>query len=509
MSKLRKIEDKNELLKLALGLENEVVRLQSEVARLKKTDLDGQQQKISFLEELIAQQNHRLYGDSSERTQNATDVLTSQDKPPAKEKKGHGPTPQPQLPVEEIIFEVDEADRCCPKCGDDLENWEGHFEESQTIQVIEAHYRVHKNKRQKMRCKRDVCGHIETAIGPMKLRPRSRYSPEFCAHVAVQKYADHLPLDRQARIMKRQGLKIDSQTLWDRLLDAHEVLKPLEKAILKQVMQHDVIGADETTWRLLKKGAKKSYVWAFCVPNAVYYTVAGSRAAVEVEDIFKGFCGHVMADDYSVYKSLEKNSEMNFTLVGCWAHVRRKFLEAQKNEPQKVLAIVSLINAMYRVDRQAVGPPGSSLSDSEKMGLLGENRQSKTKPILEALKVWSLFTEGVLPESAFGKAIAYMKSCWPKLVLFAEDARLSLDNNATERALRGVVLGRKNHYGSRSHKGMEVAGFFYSLIETLKLNDVNPQRYMLAAMTDAVNRREIVLPWEFVDNRQKENEGQT
>jgi transposase len=332
---------------------------------------------------------------------------------------------------------------------------------------------------------------VETALGPAKLKPGARYSIDFAIEVAVAKYADHAPLERQVRIMGREGLVIDSQTLWDQIESLAKVLRALPATLKEYLHAQPVLGADETRWRMLSaKGkdlgeAKQWQVWGLSAPKAVYYTILDSRSADAGRTVLGGYRGVVMADGYGVYGSLSKE-EIGFTLANCWAHVRRKYLDIESFFPVKAGEVIAMIGELYAVEREAAEDPDP---EARRARLRGE----RSREIVGRIHRWALETEA-LPQSGLRKAIEYMGSLWKGLIRFLEDPRIPLDNNASERALRGPVVGRKNHYGSQSRRGTEVAALFYSAIESAKLAGVEPKAYLRAATRAALQGDPIPLP---------------
>jgi transposase len=219
---------------------------------------------------------------------------------------------------------LDEADKICSQCGAGLHVWKDQYEASEEIDVIDVKYVLKKHLRQKYRCTCGAC--IETAPGPTKLFAGARYSVDFAINVAIAKYADHLPLDRQVKMMARHGLDIESQTLWDQLNALAGVLEPTNAALSAYVLQQPVIGADETTWRMMsgtgkKTGgdAKKWQVWLAAAPNAVTYQIQDSRSAEAARNLLGNYAGTVVCDDYNAYKALRKRGGC-FQLAHCWAH---------------------------------------------------------------------------------------------------------------------------------------------------------------------------------------------
>ena len=462
-----------------LAVENERLRvrlqqLTKELAELKGGD--GTQQlslELDRLQEQIAKLNQKMFGDSSERRP------AEEPEKPRKPKKGHGPREQPKLEQVELRMTLADDDRTCPTCGEHMRELSGVSEDSEFIDVIERRHVVAKMQRQKYSCD---CG-IYTPPAPTRHLPGGRYSLKFAVHVALAKYLDHAPLNRQARIMGREGLRIDSQTLWDQIDALAKHLVPSYEKLRDFILGGDVVGADETWWRLMGKNGKPSsskkwWAWSMTSPGAVWHGIAPSRSADAARSYLGAFDGTLVVDGYKAYDTLAKENA-NLTLAHCWAHARRKFVEAEPNYSQCSEAL-DLIGKLFDIDRET---PNPAELDGDAKVLAAEQRlkarKEKAPPILEKLRAWALAQRG-LPKSGLRKAIDYMLKYWNGLNVFVHDPFVPLDNNATERALRGLVIGRKNHYGSRSKRGTEVAALFYSLLETAAMADVDPVEYLTA-----------------------------
>jgi transposase len=195
----------------------------------------------------------------------------------------------------------------------------------------------------------------------------------------------------------------------------------------------------------------------------------------------------VVADGYAVYESLAKQSGA-FVVAHCWSHARRAFLDVEENFPQ-VGEVLGLIGELYAIERLCTtGPPGDELRR--------RLRNEKSRDIVRRIQQWAI-EQRALPQSGLGKAIAYLGAMWNGLVRFLDDPGIPLDNNATERAMRGPVVGRKNHYGSRSRRGTEVAALFYSLLESAKLCGIDPKAYLRTAVIAALEGKDVPLPHEM------------
>jgi transposase len=491
------IEDRDRLRSIALLLEKEnrslrqkIQELERKLAKLSGLEIGAEVQlELTYLRELLVSRERALFGESSEkRPRPEAQPAVEQD--PEKKQKGHGPREQPNLPQVDCEHDLAESDRTCSQCGNPLAEMAGQSEDSEEITVVERRFVLVRHRRKKYRC--PCNGEVKTAPAPVKLtvgqesRGR-RYSIDFAVEVAVNKYSDHLPLERQAQIMKREGLIVDSQTLWDQLEGLARVLGPTAEANRQRVLASPVIGADETWWRLMagkppEKGSKRWWAWALASPDAVAYQILDSRSKAAAQEVLSDYRGTVMTDGYGVYAGLAKDAP-EIQLAHCWAHVRRKFVEADQITPGAGSEALDLISQLYAVERDAKAIP------KERQGL----RQQRSRPILDRLRTLA-FDHRSLPQSQITKAFHYMLSLWPGLIRFLDDPQIPLDNNATERALRGTVVGRKNHYGSRSKRGTEVTAIFYSLVATAKLAGVDPRRYLLDATRAALLNQSPLLP---------------
>jgi len=390
-----------------------------------------------------------------------------------------------------VVHELDEADKSCPSCGGRLGVMQGQFEDSEEIDVVERSFRVLRHRRTKYRC--NCCSQIETALPPAKLIAGGRYSVAFAAEVAVNKYLDHAPLARQARAMERQGLTVSTQTLWDQLWTLGGHLMPTYHAIHEHVLSSPVLGADETTWLLMGNKGKsdKCWVWSACTADAVFYRIDASRSAVAAAQILRDYSGTIVCDGYGAYTKLAKDRRQDPSkpapmLAHCWAHLRRKFVQAEPHYPRARIA-VDMIAQLYKVEAQA-----------REKGITGQAllvlRREESAPVVDKLREWML-SERALPSSGIGIAIGYADGIWPGLKVFLDNPLVPLDNNQTERGMRGVAIGRKNHYGSRSERGLEVAALMYTLMESAKLAGVDPAAYLREATLRAIaNPGTVTLP---------------
>lgn len=465
-------------------LHDRVAKLTRELSQLRGDDARRLQLELDGLKELLARRERALFAASSERRpHNQPPTETA----PAEPRRGHGPRPQPELPVIEKLHDLPEDRRSCTSCGGALTEWKNQYEESEEITVVERSFTLVKQKRKKYRCSCNA--NVTTAPGPLKLKAGSRYSVEFAVEVAAAKYLDHMPLNRQVRQMRREGLVVDTQTLWDQIEALASPLQPSHHALKDRVLGSGLVHADETGWRFLGKNSKKRWwAWSVSSEDAVYYRIADSRSTEAAAHLLNGYRGIVMADGYSAYASLARG-QPGFRLTHCWTHVRRKFVEIEDNYPVECSEIVELIGKLYAIERlvPAVRCDTPGQERTEALQLRARLREERSRAAVSEIRAWAL-EQHPLPESGLGKAIAYMMSMWKGLTAFLEDPIIPLDNNAAERALRDVVLGRKNHYGSHSQRGTQVAALFYSLVESAELCGVEPKAYLLKAALAAIEK---------------------
>jgi len=325
--RLDTIRDADRLRQVAVLLERENERLHAkvtalthELARLRGADASAAERQLAFLTELLAQREQALFGPSSEQRPHRPDPEPA---PTPAPRRGHGPKAQPELPRVEVVHVLDAADQMCPQCGGSLRPMAGQTEDAEEITVVERRFVLVTHKRQKYRCACNGC--VDTAPGPLRLVARPdvrgrRYAPEFAVEVAIGKYCDHLPLERQVRVMRREGLDVTSQTLWDQIEALATALQPTYTALHRHVLAAPVIGADETWWRFMQgREGKRWWAWSVTSPDAVAYTILESRSQEAGRQVLNGYGGIVLADGYGAYGALARAGP-GFTLAHCWAH---------------------------------------------------------------------------------------------------------------------------------------------------------------------------------------------
>ena len=474
---LRRERDIEQLRRIALAQQVQIEQLLrvlrakcDELATLKGSE-EELQQTLALVEELSRRAT--AAGAAPEARDGADD------KKDRKPRERFGNTKQTELRTVEQVFELDSADTICPSCGGELTPMKDHFETSEMIDVVEVSYRVVKVKQQKYSCRCGGC--VETAPGPERATAGGRYSIDFAVKVAVDKYLDHIPLARQERILRRHGLVVTSQTLWDQLNVLGRRLEAASNALLARALAEPVMGLDQTSWpRLDGKGDTPWQMWALTAPEIVVHRIRDDKGADTFRSLLGNYRGVIVCDALKTHEAGARGNEA-LILAACWAHVFRKFEEAAPDHPEANLAL-KWIGELYDIDAQADGD----------LSMKAQLRRTKSSEVVATMKTW-LWNQAALKSLSIGKAAAYAIANWDRLTRFLTDARIPLDNNATERGIRGPVVGRKNHYGSKSRRGTEVAATFYTLIETAKLAGVDPAKYLRAAAL-ANSRGEVLLP---------------
>lgn len=349
------------------------------------------------------------------------------------------------------------------------------------------------------------CGRCETVIeapAPSRPIPRSYAGPGLLAHVLVAKYCDHTPLNRQSEIYARDGVDLDRSTLAGWVGASAALLAPLVEAVRTHVLSATRLHADDTPVPVLAPGngrTKTGRLWTYvrdgrpcgdAVPPAVWFAFSPDRRGEHPQTHLKSFRGTLQADAYAGFHPLYEGGRI--VEAACWAHTRRKFHDIFAATASATASeAIRRIGSLYAVEKQVRGsPPEIRLAA----------RQALARPVMEALRVWLDQTLQTLSaKSDMAGAIRYALSRWTALTRYLDDGTVEIDNNAAERALRVVALGRKNYLFAGSNPGGERAAAIYSLLGTAKLNGINPEHYLRYVLTNIadhpVNRIAELLPW--------------
>ena len=430
--------------------------------------------------------------------------------PATKAKAGRKPIPEeyPRIIVEYDL--TDEEKRC--SCG--CEKQHIGDEVSEQLDIVPAVIQVLQHHRKKYACK-NCEGQMQTASLPAQPIPKSNASPSLLAYIATAKYQDALPLYRIENILSRLNIHLPRNTQANWMIKSSELLQPLYNLLNDRLLESGYVHMDETPVQVLKEPGKKaeskSYMWVRKTgdPNKkesiVLFDYASSRKADVVKTLLPDFQGFLQTDDYAGYNHLDTIEGVHH--LGCFAHARRKFVEAQKVAPSKKGATskadmaVSFIKKLYAIENKI-----KDLSPEKRLAI----RQRESVPQLQKLKNWldkSLVT--TLPKGKTGMALSYLAKNWNKLTLYVEDERLNIDNNTVENAIRPFAIGRKNWMFSNSQKGAKASAMLYSIIETAKSNDLNPHAYLQLLFTKipqlkSIEEYEQLLPWNARELLEKE-----
>jgi transposase len=404
-------------------------------------------------------------------------VTYSRKKPDSREAK------LDKFPVETIPYELPESEQVCSCCGGPLH--EMSTETRNEITIIPPEVKVTRHVRQVYACRHcereEIRTPIVTAPMPKPVYPGSLASPSSMAYVMSQKYVDSQPLYRQEQQFARLGLTLSRQTLagW-MLYGADQWLSLLVQRMQEHLLQQEVLHADETTLQVLREPGKaaqsESYLWLYrsgrMGPPIVLYDYRPTRGGEHPRNFLAGFSGYLHVDGYAGYHKVK-----GVTLVGCWAHARRKFDEALKVLPASQNQMetaahqgLAFCNQLFTIERDL-----KEASPEERHCA----RTERSRPVLEAYSAWLRQQRGkVLPKSKLGEAITYSLNQWDKLTAFLADGRLEIDNNRSERSIKPFVIGRKNWLFANTPRGAKASATIYSVIETAKENGLNPFQYL-------------------------------
>lgn len=451
----------------------------------------GEIQSRMALEDHLTIMRQEFFGASSEKRKKDTEEKSKQIDFECSTQNKNARKAKIQLPslrfpkLDLVVTRVDfEQAPSCSCCNEQMSKM-NQVESSELIEVVTRKFFVNRIEREKYRCSH-CHGSIETAPNVPKLAEGGSYSPGFAVEVAVAKYADHMPIERQVKQMHRQGLEgIQENTLIEQTHHLADCVRPIYRLIRRELEEAKILQADETTWRMLEGHPKQSwYLWGFFTGNAAYYCAKESRSSEMANDVLSRCrAKYLVVDGYTAYHSPSKAAGIK--IANCWAHARRRFVQAEQNFKSEVQPILDWIAELYEIEKRAQ-------TDEERFNL----RQTESKLILDKIREW-MFAQQYLPKSSFGKAIDYLKEYWQGLLVFLEDPDIPLDNNLSERSLRGPVLGRKNFYGNHSQKGAETSAILYSICESAKLCGVDPYEYLNYAVREQLRGHQAATPSQY------------
>ncbi|EYD76786.1 Mobile element protein [Rubellimicrobium mesophilum DSM 19309] len=414
-----------------------------------------------------------------------------------KDKPTRRPIPE-HIPRQEV--ELTPAGDCCAGCGGTLRRLGEDVTEE--LEYVPGRFIVNRIVRPRLAC--SGCERFTQAPLPSRPIERGRPGPGLLAHVLVSKYADHLPLYRQSQIFDRDGLDLDRSTLADWVGKSTALLEPLAEAIGRHVRAGKAIFADDTPVAMLAPGTGKTQTarlwiygrderpWGGEAPPASWYRFSIDRKGQHPRDHLSGYAGWMHADGYAGFEDLYRAGAIRE--AACLAHVRRKFVDVHRAQGSPIAEeAIRRIAQLYAVEAEARGSP-----PDRRIAI----RQARARPIFEDLETWlAAQLPAISGKSPLATAIRYALVRMMRLRPYLEHGILEIDNNAAERGMRAIALGRKNYLFVGSEAGGKSAAIAYTLIETAKLNNVDPQAWLadtLARLPDhKITRVEELLPWSW------------
>lgn len=461
--KIGYLENQNKIL------ESKVQALVNRLYGCRSEKVDPNQLKL-FQQELLKESQQEVDAD---RTDPAHSSVIDFEEPDKRRKKRNGRSPLPKkLPRERVLHEPASEELICPCCGKERQRI--GEEVTEELEYIPARLYVKEHVRGKYACRDCQEGVV---IGDLPARPieKGRPGAGLLAHVAVSKYADHLPLYRQEKIFRREGIDISRSTLCDWVGWTADLLEPIVTELKKSLLEKPLIQSDDTPVRVQDRTHKgkchTGRLWSYGVPyEEVVFDFTMNRSRAGPTGFLSDFDGYLQADGYSGYNEVLRNNELKH--IGCMAHVRRKFHAALCEAPKPAGIVITSIQQLYRIEREL------RISKATPMQRV-KVRKEKAESILKELEIFfQELKEIVLPQSELGKAVSYALNQWPSIKRYTEVGEAEIDNNSCENSIRGIAVGRKNWLFCGSESGGKRAAILYSLIESCKRLGVEPFAYL-------------------------------
>lgn len=482
---------------LIVSRDSEIEQLKLLIAKLRRMQFGRKSEKLDRQIEQLELRLEALQQNDAEKVAALPEPMANA---VALARSARRPLPS-QLPREVRTYLPKQE--ACPDCGGKLK----HLGEdvSEILEIEPVHFKVIRQVRPKLACA--CCERIVQAEAPSRPIARGTAGPGLLAHVLVSKYADHLPLYRQSEIYAREGVELDRSTLADWVSGTSQLLEPLVESLRRHVMAAEKLHADDTPVPVLAPGngkTKTGRLWTYVrddrpagdkTPPAVWFAYTPDRKGKHPKAHLSKFQGTLQADGYAGFEQIYETGRIQE--AACWAHVRRKFYDLEQAHKSPVAKeALERIGALYAVESDINGR-----SPEERR----EIRNTRSRPLLESLKQWLEETLGKLSKkSDTTLAVRYTLGRWDALLRYCDDGRLEIDNNAAERALRAVALGRKNYLFAGSDRGGESAAAIYSLIGTAKLNGIDPESYLRNVLSlvaeHPINRIDQLLPWNLAEH---------
>jgi len=472
---------------------------QKEITRLQASSDELEQKRLSIEEQFVTLKN-KYFGKSSEKAPSKEDQRKAQSKARKKNQKKKVLLPSlryPNAPLVEREVELETMPKC--KCCNHKMSDSGMTENSEYITVIPEQHWVIRLKRHIYRCGK-CHGDMVTAPAPPRIKPGGSYSDEMIVDVALSKYCDLIPVERYSSIAGRAGLAdLPPQSLIEQ---THYLADFIEGAYDKskaELMLEKVLNADETPHKMLEQNGNKSwYLWGFSSARTSYFEIHNTRSGDVASEILKDSnCEYLVSDVFSGYakavndcnKQREEEKRTLIKNVYCNAHARRKFREAQAKFPEDSEYYIKIYGKIYRLEKIAKRWPDKK-----------ERIRRLMEPLFEEMKAKAMQEYGAYSsKSSLGKAMTYFLKNYKELTLFILVPELPIDNNMQESQLRNPVVGRKTWYGTHSKRGAKTAAILFTLVESCKLNKVNPREYFKKLVEDLHQSKKPYTPKDYAD----------
>jgi len=490
----------------------EIIEIKEDVIAQKDKAIADLQQKLDYmLRQKYASSSEKFSSNQPSLFEEASTIATEEDAKVEtityeRKKRGNKKTPPASLPHVRVEHDLSEDEKVCA-CGCGMKRIKEIV--SQQYDIIPAEFRVIENIRFIYACS-DKCGEkVKTSKLTPQVLPKTQVTSSFLATIAVEKFEDSMPLDRQVKkYKKRFGVDFTSTTFSNWIIRASQLrLQPLIDRLKELQMGAGYIHADETTLQVLNESGKtakqKSYIWlSIATINAVNTIVlmkySSNRKETTAEQLFKGFSGYLQTDGYAGYNIVANREDV--TQIGCWAHARRRFADIIKSGASDIKSkalsqeLIAMVVKLYKIEKTIKAD-----SPNKKK----ESREKESVPILDEIELWcdTHFLKAHAIGGTIARAFTYLKNQFPKLKIYVEDGRLDIDNNRAENHVRPIAIGRKNWLFTTSAKGADALCNWYSIIETAKANKIDAYVYLTYILTqlpiyqaEGKNIDEL-LPW--------------
>ena len=481
----------------------EIEKLRFQIAKLRRMQFGRSSERITRQIAQLEFQLEELETGAAEDIARAEATEPPGPASPRANKPKRKPLPE-HLPRQDVVHQPAGNGACtCPDCGGRMAKLGEDVTE--VLDYVPGHFQVIRHVRPKFAC--SACDAITQAPAPAMPTPRGRATPATLAHLLVAKYCDHLPLYRQSEMYAREGLELDRSTLCDWVGQAAWLLDPIVAAIRQHVFAAEKIHGDDTTVPVLAPGlgrTKTGRLWVYvrddrpycgAAPPAAVYFYSPDRGGEHPASHMAAFTGFLHADGYAGFAAQYDPARTRpgpITEVACWAHCRRGFFDEWEHRKSAVSKeALDRIAAIYAIEAKAAFAPAT-----ERMA-----HRMATAPLLDAFFAWAEATVTRLSaKSALAAAFRYAINRREALTRFVTDGRLEADNNIAENAMRAIALGRKNYLFAGSDTGGDRAAAIYTIIQTAKLNGVNPEAYLMNTLTKIaeghpINRIVELMPW--------------